>query len=62
LAKIARNEAIVILGQTYSEESVWKTVELPTLRSSQMMGWVTKITQYTMEDGAGKLAGPYEVL
>ncbi|KAJ2928161.1 hypothetical protein H1R20_g8931, partial [Candolleomyces eurysporus] len=61
LATIARNEAIVILGETYREDSVWKTVELPTLRSSRMLGWITKIDQYTMQDEAGNLAGPHEI-
>ncbi|RXW21463.1 hypothetical protein EST38_g4391 [Candolleomyces aberdarensis] len=61
LATIARNEAIVILGETYREDSVWNTVELPTLRSSRMLGWVTKIDQYTMQDAAGKIAGPHEI-
>ncbi|KAJ2929736.1 hypothetical protein H1R20_g7370, partial [Candolleomyces eurysporus] len=61
LATIARNEAIVILGQTYKPDSVWSTVELPTLRSSREKGLITKISQYTMEDAEGKLSAAIEI-
>ena len=61
LARIARNEAIVILGETYREDSVWKTVELPTLRNSKLVGLVTRINQYTMKDEVGSLEGPFEI-
>ncbi|KAJ2915973.1 hypothetical protein MD484_g4418, partial [Candolleomyces efflorescens] len=61
LARIARHDATVILGKTYSESSVWKTLELPSLRLSQYMGYVSKIEQYTMADADGDLEGPIDI-
>jgi hypothetical protein len=61
LARIARHDATVILGKTLSETSVWKTIELPNLRLSQEMGYVSRIEQYTMTDAEGDLEGPVDI-
>ncbi|RXW20732.1 hypothetical protein EST38_g5121 [Candolleomyces aberdarensis] len=63
LARIARNEAIVILGQTYNDKAVWNTIELPILKNSKLLGRVTKINRYTLKDKVElELEGPVEII
>lgn len=61
LAKNARHDAIVVLGETWKETGVWNTVELPTLKALKSVGLVSSIRRYTMKDEAGKLEGPVEI-
>ncbi|KAJ2924284.1 hypothetical protein H1R20_g12814, partial [Candolleomyces eurysporus] len=54
LAKVAHDEAIVILGEWTRPGNMWDTIEWPILQNSDL---VTKVAQYTMDSTAEHKTG-----